>query len=357
MSEVLIPVHKFRRVFDYIEKIGLDVSDLERRANISYGRLKALPDEPGISAVHYSMLYKESVRLMQTMDLPVPWAAGIGSESFELMCHSMISCRTLGDALQRAARFDRLVYPLTRHRIDLQRDEDMARLSFEIDIDPVREAFAPENWDRAQYMETVSRASGLLIWYSFSGWLIGRSIEATELRIAAPYLNDAYRDSLERTLQCPITFDSGDNALIFPTSFLDYRLVHTPDSMGDFLDNAIYQLIMLDTRPASTSEAIKSLVSIDFEKGMPSFADVAESLHMSESSLRRRLLKENTTYQALKDQIRCDIAIRRLRDRDVKIADLADYLGFTEPSSFVRSFRNWTGSTPKAYRDNLAALA
>jgi len=31
-------------------------------------------------------------------------------------------------------------------------------------------------------------------------------------------------------------------------------------------------------------------------------------------------------------------------------------LGFTEPSSFVRSFRHWTGHTPKAYRQNILKL-
>ena len=38
------------------------------------------------------------------------------------------------------------------------------------------------------------------------------------------------------------------------------------------------------------------------------------------------------------------------------VADLADYLGFTEPSSFVRSFKGWTGETPKSYRDKMQAL-
>ena len=35
----------------------------------------------------------------------------------------------------------------------------------------------------------------------------------------------------------------------------------------------------------------------------------------------------------------------------IKINDLSYLLGYTEPSSFVRSFRNWTGMTPKMYRE------
>ena len=90
--------------------------------------------------------------------------------------------------------------------------------------------------------------------------------------------------------------------------------------------------------------------------GMPSFTKIADHLHMSESSLRRRLQKEATSYQALKDEVRCEVAIDRLLNENAKVADLAEYLGFTEPSSFVRSFKGWTGQTPKAYRERIRAL-
>ena len=132
--------------------------------------------------------------------------------------------------------------------------------------------------------------------------------------------------------------------------------MHTVDSLEQFLDNAVYQLIAIDRQPASTSAAIKSLISIDLPSGLPSFTRIAEHLHMSESSLRRRLQKENTSYQNLKDEVRCQVAIDKLLNETVKIADLSEYLGFTEPSSFVRSFKGWTGDTPKIYREKMQAL-
>ena len=44
-------------------------------------------------------------------------------------------------------------------------------------------------------------------------------------------------------------------------------------------------------------------------------------------------------------------------NEDIKVAELSDFLGYTEPSSFVRSFKGWTGETPKSYRDKMTALA
>ncbi|MDX1734726.1 MAG: AraC family transcriptional regulator, partial [Halioglobus sp.] len=112
----------------------------------------------------------------------------------------------------------------------------------------------------------------------------------------------------------------------------------------------------VDRSRASTSAAIKSLISIDLPGGLPSFTAIARSLHMSESSLRRRLQSESTSYQALKDEVRCEVAIDKLLNQDEKVADIADYLGFTEPSSFVRSFKSWTGETPKGYKDRVQSM-
>lgn len=189
------------------------------------------------------------------------------------MCHCMIGARTLGGALQLAARFESLLFPQTGLRVSLTRRCDTAVLQYHVEVDP-ESALAPQHWDRADYQDTVAKASGLLIWQALSGWLVG-----------------------------------------------------------------------------------ESLITLDLPTGLPSFAEISSHLHMSESSLRRRLQKENTSYQKLKDEVRCQVAIDKLVNNTIKVADLSDFLGFTEPSSFVRSFKNWTGETPKSYREKMRALA
>jgi AraC-like DNA-binding protein len=174
--------------------------------------------------------------------------------------------------------------------------------------------------------------------------------------VAAPFLSQDYFEALAAVFHCPLYFDADENTLRFPRDTLDRRLVHTRDSLAEFLDSIVYHLISAERQPASTSTAIKSLVCIDLPQGMPSFTTVAKNLHMSESCLRRRLQKESTSYQALKDEIRCEIAIDKLLNEHAKVVDIAEYLGFTESSSFVRSFKSWTGQTPKSYRERIQSL-
>jgi len=359
MSEITVKAGKFQRLLDYMDRIGLDTVAIAGTISLSPRSLAGLASDAPLPAQHYSYLWKEAAQRMQAQGRPLPWAAGLGSEAFELMCHCMISSRTLGEALQLAERYEKLLYPITGYNIRLIDDgtADQVKLSYRIKIREDWDELIPAQWDRAHSAETVARASGLLVWHAFCGWLTGQTIEAREMCIAAPYLNQDYYDSLAAVFQCPIVFDAGENSFSFDRDTLQRRLVHTPDSLREFLDNMVFQLIAMEREPASTSAAIKSIVTIELPGSMPSFADIAGTLHMSESSLRRRLQKEKTSYQALKDEVRCEVAITKLLHEQSKIAELADYLGFTEPSSFVRSFKGWTGYTPSSYRERMLSLA
>jgi AraC-like DNA-binding protein len=356
MSEITCTAGTFQRLFDYLRLLELDVESIAADVGLVPARIESL--EPGMSlpAQHYSRLYKAAVDRMQDLKQPLPWGAGLGSEAFELMCHTLISARTLGEALEMAQRFDKLLFPLIGYNIRLLRDGDEARLSYRIDLSKGQEVFFPREWDRSTYALPVARASGLLVWHAVCGWLTGKSIEVKQLNIAAPFVNEDYNQRLFRVFRCPIIWDAPDNTFSFAAVDLDRRLVHTADSLKSFLANSVYQLIVLEQEQASTSAAIRSLVGIDLINGMPSITAMAETLHMSESSLRRRLRRENTSYQALKDEVRCEVAVDKLLNENAKVADLAEHLGFAEPSSFVRSFKSWTGQTPRDYRERIRAL-
>lgn len=358
MAEITVPAKKFVRLFDYLERIGLDPQAISATVDIRPERIAALAPEHALPALHYSRLYKAAAVEMEQLGQPVPWAAGLGGEAFEIMCHCMIGARTLRDALHLAARFDQLLFPLNKYRMRLleKPGEDLVKLSYTIDVSDTGEAFIPEGWDREDTGLATARASGLVVWHALCGWLTGQSLTAAELRIEAPSVNQEYCDSLARTINGPVFFDAGENTCSFDRQHLDRRVVHTQDSLEDFLKNSVYHLIALDKVPASTSAAIKSLISIDLPHGMASFGQVASMLYMSESSLRRRLQGEETSYQAIKDRVRCEMAIDKLLNDNARVADIAELLGFTEPSSFVRSFKNWTGDTPKKYKERMRAL-
>lgn len=89
----------------------------------------------------------------------------------------------------------------------------------------------------------------------------------------------------------------------------------------------------------------------------PDFDTLAEELHLSISTLHRRLDEEGQSYQSIKDELRRDFAIDYLCHSSKSVAEIAEILGFAEPSSFHRAFKKWTGARPAEYRRFVGSAA
>lgn len=77
---------------------------------------------------------------------------------------------------------------------------------------------------------------------------------------------------------------------------------------------------------------------------------VAQTLGMSERTLRRRLTELGTSYQLLVEQLRRGRAVELLRRGDLSVDAIAAELGYDDPSNFSRAFKRWTGLSPRSYR-------
>lgn len=71
-------------------------------------------------------------------------------------------------------------------------------------------------------------------------------------------------------------------------------------------------------------------------------------------TLYRRLHEEGSSFRAVKDAVRRDLALARLEKTEQSIAQIAADLGYAEPSAFFREFQHWTGISPTHYRKRLS---
>ena len=82
-------------------------------------------------------------------------------------------------------------------------------------------------------------------------------------------------------------------------------------------------------------------------------ADIADRLHVSPSTLRRRLARENTSYQKILDRVRRYRCKKTLARRWLPGKCLAPELGFSQTNSFYRAFGKWTGMSYTQYKRKL----
>lgn len=145
-----------------------------------------------------------------------------------------------------------------------------------------------------------------------------------------------------------VSFNAERNAL-----FVDPATIAAPYGSGDsLLHHKLASSLGARRRQlpellrVRTETVIRSLISF-------SPCDVAVAagiLHLSSRSLQRKLAEENTSFSAVLDAVRADLALKYLRQSELTIAAIAEILGFSETSALTRAFRRWYGQSPRRVR-------
>jgi AraC-like DNA-binding protein len=98
-------------------------------------------------------------------------------------------------------------------------------------------------------------------------------------------------------------------------------------------------------------DAVCRLIDALLPRGYPVIEEVAALLCVSPRTLQRLFQEEGVSYSEMIDRCRCRAACQSLEHTHIPIHDIATSLGYRDASSFTRAFRRWTGSAPRAYRN------
>ncbi|MGV8917481.1 MAG: AraC family transcriptional regulator [Pseudomonas sp.] len=251
--------------------------------------------------------------------------------TFAMMCHALIHCRSLERALTRGLLF----YSLFPHapRLSLSHEGEWVRLTLDDSTLCDPDHFLSECL--------------LVIWHRLGSWLIGQRIRLEQATFS--YARPAHGGEYDLLFPCPLLFDAGSTSLVFHVRYLSMPLLQDERTLKHFLERSPADLLARPDDGDSLSSQLRRLLSRDCNR-WPDLEHVAEQLNISPQTLRRHLREEGTSFQGLKDQLRRDMAIYHLSHAELSLQQIAEQLGFSEPSAFHRAFKKWTGLTPGAYR-------
>ena len=85
----------------------------------------------------------------------------------------------------------------------------------------------------------------------------------------------------------------------------------------------------------------------------PTLEGAAQAFAISPATLKRHLALFGTHFQAELDQLRAHVALDLFHNRGYGNEQVAGYLGFHDANNFRRSFKRWTGLTPRSLRASL----
>jgi AraC-like DNA-binding protein len=158
-----------------------------------------------------------------------------------------------------------------------------------------------------------------------------------------------YRADYDRVLKAPLTFGSDRNAIMIDPSWLTIEL-HQPNRyvFGVLSEHADKLLKSLESAQTMRGR-VESLLIPTLHRGDIGMDDIAGRIGLSRQSLYRRLKEEEVSYEALVDDLRHRMALHYLSGRKTSVNETAYLVGFSDPSSFSRAFKRWTGLSPRGW--------
>lgn len=152
--------------------------------------------------------------------------------------------------------------------------------------------------------------------------------------------------------RAPIFFNRPVDAIYFHKDILKLQNVRTFPQLKAFLRQAPMTLLSQGVQAEYLSSMVYSWLETQLSRHhrVPNIELAAERFKLHPQRLKVKLKLAGTSYQAIKAQARKSQALRLIEQAKYSVEDVAERVGFSEPSAFIRAFKSWTGTTPLAYR-------
>ena len=309
-------------------------------ANISPDQLYAatkLPATPsGASKAEVQelgglLLLQAAVELTGDTGLPFRLGQQIDVTNSGIFGFALMSCPTLREALQLMLRYGKILGPAPSWDL-FDKDEGLVlRIKW-----PLGSA--------AQQLRTELVYSLVC---STGAFLVNGPLEGAEIQLNYP--EPSHSACYRGQGMVPVVFGMEHCQILLPEQVLNKR-VRTANPAGHvvFMQQCEEMLRGLN-RVENTAAVVRRLL-IQSAGAFPNISKVAEDLHISERTLRRRLKGDSTSFRIICDEIKNTLAREYLANTDLSLAEIAQLLDYTETVNFLRAFVRWNGVTPSQFR-------
>jgi AraC-like DNA-binding protein len=244
----------------------------------------------------------------------------------------MASSETLGDALQRAARYSRITNEAVHLRYQKNRD---IVVSFEY-IDVAR------HQDRHQ-IEFFMIALVRLVRHLSGHNLLPIHVNFTHHR-------NGFHPAFKSFFGCDIDFGCGRDEIAFPSTVQPMPLASADPFLHAMLIAQCEQMQVDRMRPAALRAGVENAIAPLLPHGKAQVSEIARKLGMSRRTLARYLAAEGLSFAVILDEMKFELATHYLMKADLPITTIAWLLGYQEVSAFTHAFKRWTGKTPTQAR-------
>jgi AraC-like DNA-binding protein len=261
---------------------------------------------------------------------PIRLCKAIRSESFSPPLFAALCSPNLVVAAQRIATYKTLVGPLR------------------LDVHPSRTGVALElSWLDAPHAPPVSLVvAELLFFVSLARMGTREHVRPIDVvTTALPSPVGPYESFLGTRMR-----RGTRQRLVFSTADAERPFLTSNEPLWAAFEPELRQRLADLEADVTTTQRVRAALLEGLPSGLVAMDDVARKLALSKRTLQRRIEAEGTNYQQVLRDTRAALAQHYLEKTLLPATEISFLLGFAEPNSFYRAFRDWTGTTPDAVR-------
>jgi AraC-like DNA-binding protein len=247
------------------------------------------------------------------------------------LAYAIHSAPNVREAIAVAGRYARLFCDGTSIHFDVQGRQSVVRFASTIPLPRPVADFALSCWYLRHVQGPGGQGKGLECWFSRP----------------KPASTDEYDCTFS---QSSLRFNAPFDGFVFSSDCLDTPLPTADRELHEALCEHLALTAEHLARRRTFAGAVRDIAMRELLHSTPSIIGVAQQLRMSVRTLGRGLEREGTTFSAVLDDVRRELALRYVGNCDMALHDVSFRLGFSHPEAFCRAFKRWTGLTPTAYR-------
>ena len=220
--------------------------------------------------------------------------------------------------------------------------------AFDLHEEPRRARLVFEHQRSTRLGAALAAEASVALTVAFAREMLEGDPGVTEVRFE--HARPTSPEPFERAFAAPVRFETERTEIVLDASALDRRLPRVPVLIADYIVRQADAIVARMPSTSPTVQDVRRLLARELQGGDPSLPRVARSLSLSERTLRRRLTAEGASFEGLLGEVRREAAEIALDDPRLSVGEIAFLLGFSEPGSFARAFKRWTGKSPSEHR-------
>lgn len=316
-------------LFDIIRDHGMDGIDVEKKTGIN--RIKMDDPDARITMTQYLKLWEIAEELTGDPAIGLHLRKNYGRNLMHFVVTLALNSATVLEALQHVVRYEKLICETDKYELVEVGDN---YLISNINTSPEHEnRWVPEH--------------NLSLAIDYSKKITHK--QAVPLEVRFRHKDPGYSEEYRKIFQCPVLFNQSTNSALVRKTDLFAPIVSPDPYLQKILKKHADESLKIFPENETVKNRVQTIIMKRLATGLVDIKSVSENLHMDRATLHRHLKKEGASFKELLTQTRQGLAKKYLQ-QGFTITQITFLLGFSDPSTFQRAFKQWFNQSPGEFR-------